>query len=144
MDLEQLLAEREIYRKLVMFSCAMDERDWDAIERLTTDDVEADVGLGMQEGRESLIETFRRFLDQCGTTQHMLGNVLIEVDGETAASQAYVADLHVGMGSKKDLTFRTLGVYHDEWVKTDGVWLMSRRIKRNRETIGSMDVFSAD
>lgn len=144
MDIEQLLAERDIYRKLVKFACAMDERDWHAIEQMTLENIEADVGLGMQRGRVVLIETFRRFLDVCGATQHMLGNVLIDVDGDTASSQAYVADLHVGKGSKRDQTFRTLGFYNDDWVKVDGVWLMSRRVKSNRETIGSMEVFSAD
>ena len=144
MSLDELLAEREIYRKLVTFSCAMDERDWDAIRQILTDDIEADVGLGMQRGCESLIDTFRRFLDRCGTTQHMLGNVLIDVDSNTAVSQAYVADLHVGKGSKQDLSFRTLGMYQDQWVKIDGVWLMSRRVKSNRATIGSMEVFGSE
>lgn len=144
MDVEQLLAEREIYRNLVKLSCAMDERDWASIEQITIEDIESDVGLGVQRGRGLLIATLRQFLDVCGKTQHMLGNVLIDVDGNTATSQAYVADLHVGKGAKRDLTFRTLGVYNDDWVKVDDAWLLSRRIKRNRETIGSMDVFAVD
>ncbi|MDP6979993.1 MAG: nuclear transport factor 2 family protein [Myxococcota bacterium] len=89
MDLDQLLAEREIYRQLVRFARAMDERDWSAIEALTTPDIEADVGLGLETGRD----------------------------------------------------IRTLGLYRDAWQKVDGRWLICRRIKQNRDTIGSMDVF---
>lgn len=140
--LETLIAERSIYRQLMAFALAMDERDWQAFNQLTTDDIVADVGLGEKTGREPLVATFRQFLDGCGTTQHMLANVVIDVDSDTATSQAYVADMHVGLGEKSELTFRTLGIYHDQWKKCDGQWMMSARKKDNRETIGSMDVFS--
>ena len=39
MDITELLAEREIYRGLVQFARAMDERDWQLIEGLTTEDI---------------------------------------------------------------------------------------------------------
>jgi hypothetical protein len=122
----------------------MDEHDWAAFDQLTTDDVEADVGLGMRQGREALVEVMRQFLEVCGATQHMLGNVLVDVDGDRASSQAYVADIHVGRDDKSSLTFRTLGIYRDQWRKIDGRWLICRRVKDNRQTIGSMDVFSPE
>ncbi|MEH6549634.1 MAG: nuclear transport factor 2 family protein [Pseudomonadales bacterium] len=142
LDIEQLIAEREIYRQLVKFAGAMDAKDWPAFEQLTLTDIEADVGLGLKKGREPLVETMRQFLDNCGVTQHLLGNVLIEVDGDTADSQSYVADMHLGLGNKSELSFRTLGIYYDQWQRVDGCWLMSSRKKDNRATMGSMDVFS--
>jgi hypothetical protein len=140
-NLDDVLAEREIYRKLVRFAYAMDERDWGLLDDITTDDIEADLGVGRIQGRGALVSLLRRYLDQCGTTQHMLGNVLIEVNGDRATSQAYVADLHLGAHGKEDVTFRTLGRYNDEWIRVEEQWLMCRRVKANRGIVGSMEVF---
>ena len=82
----------------------------------------------------------RSFLDECGPTQHLLGNVLIDIKEDSASSSAYVSDMHVGVGDKKHLTFSTLGEYRDQWKKIDGIWLMSHRTKINRAHIGSIEV----
>jgi hypothetical protein len=142
MDLATLLAERAIYRQLIGFSRAMDERDWPTLTELVCEDIKADVGVGETAGSEAFLAVMRSFLDDCGVTQHLLGNVLIEVTGDCASSRAYVSDMHLGVGAKAELTFRTLGDYHDEWVCRQGIWLMSRRKKLNRATLGSFDVFS--
>lgn len=142
MTLNDLLAEREIYRNLVRFAQAMDNRDWLNFKALTIDSVAADLGLGLKTGRDEMVATIRRYLDGCGVTQHMLGNVLIDVTGNTASSQAYVCDMHLGKGDKQQLSFHTLGLYKDQWQKIDGQWLMTQRIKDNRATVGSMAVFN--
>lgn len=141
MNLETLLAEREIYRKLVQFARAMDNRDWDTIRPLMTADATAEFGMGEIQGADQIIEFMRGFLDACGTTQHLLGNVLIEIDGDTATSRAYVSDMHLGRDAEVEDTFRTLGDYFDTWVRIDGQWLIEQRIKDNRASIGSMSVF---
>ena len=46
MNLDTLLAERAIYRALVMFARAMDARDWSGLDLLTTEDMTADLGTG--------------------------------------------------------------------------------------------------
>lgn len=144
MDLEGLLAERAIYQQLIRFARAMDERDWKAFDHLTTVDVEFDVGLGVQRGRQAFVDTMRRYLDACGTTQHLLGNVLIDVDGDAARSEAYVSDVHLGRGDDGSVLFRTLGNYSDTWKRVEGHWLICRRIKDNRASIGTMDVFGPE
>ncbi len=144
LNLETLLAERAIHRNIMTFARAMDARDWPALEALLTDDASADLGMGDITSRNNIVAFIQSFLDRCGTTQHLIGNVVVDVDGDTATSQAYVSDLHLGKGDKSHLTFKTLGEYHDEWVCTDGTWLLARRVKDNRATIGSMDVFSSE
>lgn len=141
MDIADLLAEREIYRNLVQFAQAMDDRNWALLDSVTTKDIAADLGTGKLSGRADMVAVMRQFLDQCGTTQHMLGNVLIDVNGDTARSQAYVADMHLGGEGLDDITFRTLGRYLDKWCKVDGRWLMCERVKENRATVGSLAVF---
>lgn len=139
--LDVLLAERSIYRNLVAFARAMDERDWGAFAEFTAEEMTASLGRGEIVGRDNIVAFIQSFLDGCGPTQHLLGNVLIDIDGDSARSSAYVADLHLGRGEKKGVSFRTLGCYHDQWQRSESGWLMTRRIKDNRATLGSMEVF---
>lgn len=140
MNLETLLAEREIGRALYAFARAMDQRDWDAIGTIMIDDATADMGTGPLHGSRQVIALMRSFLDDCGPTQHLLGNLVIDVVGERAVSQCYVSDMHKGTGGKAHLTFSTLGEYHDRWQLIDGRWLMVHRTKVNRAHIGAIEV----
>lgn len=140
MDLKILLAEREIYRGLVRIARAMDERDWPAFSGVLLPDATADLGTGPIAGREAIVAFVRSFLDPCGPTQHLLGNVWIDTSGEEAHSRCYVSDLHKGLGDKSHLTFSTLGDYHDTWRRIDGRWRMSHRTKHNRATLGDISV----
>ncbi len=140
MEIDTLLAERDIYRNLSLFARAMDLRDWAALTAIMSEDIVADLGTGPLHGPDAVIANLRSFLDDCGPTQHLLGNVLIDINGDEATSQAYVNDMHVGSGDKADLTFRTLGDYHDRWIKRDGRWRMVQRTKHNHAIIGSIEV----
>ena len=140
MNVEILLAEREIYRKLVRFARAMDDRQWDLIADLAVADLTANFGIGELNGRDAVIANMRSFLDDCGTTQHILGNVLIYINGDRASSQCYVSDMHLSSDKDSDLSFRTLGDYHDEWQKIEDAWFMTRRVKHNRALMGSIEV----
>ena len=134
--------EREIYRNIVRFARAMDERDWSAIEDIAAVDATAQMGGGPMVGRDAIVALMRSFLDECGPTQHLIGNVLIDIDadGETASSRAYVSDMHLGTGELAQSSFRTLGDYHDEWAKIDGRWWLTHRTKHNHASLGSFEV----
>jgi hypothetical protein len=138
--IEHLFAEREIQRALTCLARAMDARDWEAVDDLLLPGATADFGMGMIAGRAEIVTFIRSFLDACGPTQHLLGNLLIEVDGEVATSRCYVSDMHKGLGDKSHLTFSTLGDYHDRWRKIDGRWLMSHRTKLSHAHIGDIRV----
>lgn len=140
MTLDDLLAERAITRALISIARAMDDRDWAALDQLILSEVTANIGTGELRGRATMVASMRSFLDDCGPTQHLLGNVLVDVDGDTATSRAYVSDLHLGTGDRSDLTFQTLGDYQDTWVRRDDAWWLARRVKLSRAHVGSFAV----
>ena len=142
--LDTLLDEREIHRSLVTIARAMDERDWSALRAVLLPEATADLGTGPLAGRDAIVDLIRSFLDACGPTQHLLGNVLIEVHGEEATSRTYVSDVHKGRGQKSSLTFSTLGDYHDRWRREQGAWRLSHRTKLNRATLGDISIFAQD
>ncbi|MFB7860165.1 nuclear transport factor 2 family protein [Rhodococcus qingshengii] len=134
--------EREIYRKVVRIARAMDERDWSSIEMLMVPDATGDFGNGKLTSAADIIALLQSFLDECGPTQHLIGNVLIEVDGDTATSMSYVADMHLGTGDLEGQFFRTLGDYRDSWSRTASGWMLTRRHKLHTGTMGNIDVLS--
>lgn len=144
LDLATLLDEREIGRALTRFARAMDDRDWETARTILTNDATGELGTGPLAGPEAVIALIRQYLDGCGPTQHLLGNVLIEVTGDTAESRAYVSDMHLGAGDRRDLSFVTLGDYHDRWRRVDGQWRLAHRTKLNRGHKGDFAVFGLD
>lgn len=140
MDLDTLIAEREIARAIYRFARAMDERDWAALDSLLTEEATADLGLDLVRGRAAIVAFIRSFLDACGPTQHLIGNLVVDVDGDRATSRCYVSDMHKGQHDKAHLTFSTLGEYHDTWARRDGRWWMVHRHKLNRAHLGCIEV----
>lgn len=136
-----LIAQHEIERCLIRFARAMDYRDWTALGALMCDDVTGNFGTGLLHGREAIIDLIRQYLDACGPTQHLLGNILVEVDGNKAHSHAYVHDRHLPAGGTTSPTYYTLGDYHDNWIKLGDKWLLLKRVKDNRANVGPLSVF---
>jgi SnoaL-like protein len=140
--LETLLAEREIGRALAAIARAMDERDWSVLDHWIDVGACADYGTGPLTGRVEMVALMRSYLDACGPTQHLLGNLVIDVDpsAATARSRCYVSDMHVGAGARSQQTFSTLGEYHDQWRRIGDRWWLVHRRKLSRALLGSFDV----
>lgn len=140
--LQVLFDERDIERTLKQFARAMDDRDWTAVADILAEDAEGDFGTGRLRGSAAIVELIRGYLDNCGPTQHLLGNVVIEVDGDTAISRAYVHDVHLRSDADPLCRFYTLGDYTDTWQRRpDRSWRIKERIKTNRAHVGALDIF---
>ncbi|MBA4024063.1 MAG: nuclear transport factor 2 family protein [Gordonia sp.] len=134
--------ERDIYRNIVIIARAMDERNWGEIEKLAVPDATGDFGDGAVSSAAEIVALLRRYLDDCGPTQHLIGNVVIDVSGDSATSRAYVADMHLGVGDLEGQYFRTLGDYHDSWARTADGWKLTDRTKRHSGMLGNIAVLA--
>jgi len=145
LGLDDLLHERAIHRTLCRFAEAMDRRDWAMLDDVLLPDASGDFGEGFQpQGRLALIALFKHFLGRCGPTQHLIGNLVVEIRGERASSRCYVRDLHQGAGERAALTFSSPGIYDDEWILTGRGWRIAHRRKTNLMMIGSIAALGAD
>ncbi|PLW82500.1 nuclear transport factor 2 family protein [Kineobactrum sediminis] len=125
--LQELLDERDITRVLVRFAHTVDSKDYAGLAEVYTDDLTFNYGGGEQEGLDTLIDLNRRHLDVCAATQHLLGSIVIKVDGDKAESRSYVQARHQGSGDKAHLFFDTNGEYKDWWERRDVGWRIVRR-----------------
>lgn len=139
-ELHLLLAEREISRLLARIARAMDERDWAALDEIIDAGARAGFGLGPVAGRSAIVAVMRSFLDACGPTRHLLGNLTVETANAQAHSRCYVSDLHVGAADKAHLTLQTLGEYQDRWEQRADRWWLTERLKLQRAHVGSFEV----
>ncbi len=121
--------EREAIRnQLARFARILDSRAWDSVGEVFADEVRFHYGDGREQGGiEAMREQFRAFLDGCGPSQHLLGSIAIEPDGEGYLSRTYVQARHQGRRERADRIFDTHGDYVDRWRRIDGAWKIVRR-----------------
>jgi ketosteroid isomerase-like protein len=125
--MNELLDERAISAALTRFCLRVDRYDIDGAMEVFTEHCVTDYGparggalTGRNAFRERLIESQSRFEH----THHQLGQLQIEVTGETATSVAYCTASHVGWdGHRHDGRLQ----YHDRWVRTPEGWQICHR-----------------
>jgi hypothetical protein len=142
--LQLLCDERDVERALNLFARAMDDRDWFVMGEILAENAQGDFGAGPLQGSAAIIEVIRGYLDRCGPTQHLLGNVVIDVMGDIATSRAYIRDVHLNSTADPSTRFYTIGDYHDTWQRrVDGSWCLTKRIKTNRAHVGPLEIFGS-
>lgn len=128
-QLQMLLDERDIYRQLCRFTRLLDERKLAELGTVFHRDIAFDYGrYGEHRGLDALEKWMHNSLDACGGTQHLIGNVEIEVTGDQAMSRAFVMARHQGANQLGGAIFDTNGEYIDRWVRDgEGGWRIIRR-----------------
>jgi len=126
--LQALIDEREIIRGLSRFARILDNKQWDRLSDVFAEDVSFDYGSGSDEhGMAALTANMRRFLDCCGGTQHLIGSILVDVDGDRATSRSYVQARHQRVNDPAGPIFDSNGEYADQWERRPDGWRIVRR-----------------
>jgi 3-phenylpropionate/cinnamic acid dioxygenase small subunit len=125
--LETVLTERALHQVLVRYAQLCDTRDWSAISEVFDDDARADYGGWPLADRAAILRMLQRNLGGCGPTQHLLGNLLVDHQGEVLCSRISVRAAHRGAGSLAEQTYECMGEYHDRWVHTARGWRIAHR-----------------
>jgi len=131
---------RAIEAVLVRYARACDERRWDLLDDVFTDDVVWAMGADEVAGRSSRAASMRSNLDGCGPTQHLVGNFAIDVRGDEATCHSYVRAFHIGAGERSHLTWELFGNYHDRLRRLPAGWRIHHRSMEVRFELGSRTV----
>ncbi|RYG01657.1 MAG: nuclear transport factor 2 family protein [Caulobacteraceae bacterium] len=127
-DLERLLARQEITEQLHRYCRAMDRIDNDLGKRVWHHDGTADFGelyRGTGAGWVEQVSVMHR--TTCLTHSHMVSNILIEVDGATAASECLISAILVQEPDGRRIVREIRGRYLDRWSRRDGRWAIDHR-----------------
>ncbi|ANI79788.1 MULTISPECIES: nuclear transport factor 2 family protein [Sphingobium] len=127
-SLQALGDEREIVRGLSRFARILDNKQWDRLGDVFADSICFDYGTGGdQHGMAALTVNMRRFLDRCGSTQHLIGSILVDVEGNRATSRSYVQARHQRVDDPAGPIFDSNGEYVDQWERRPEGWRIIRR-----------------
>jgi 3-phenylpropionate/cinnamic acid dioxygenase small subunit len=117
---------------LTSYCLALDTKDWDGLANAFTDDAEADYGeLGPTlTGGAAITADLRGIVEPLDTTFHLVGNFLIDLEGDSATSTTYLFAQHVFHEAVGGPIFHVTLIYHDKHLRTPDGWkIASRRLQ---------------
>lgn len=140
----ELERRKEIEDLFARYCEALDDKDWDALIPMFTEDASADWFSGgwTQDNRDDVISFIREWVDtEHIETHHVIGNHLAEIDGDTAKASCRVCAYHMGVNKKEGLHQESLAKFWGELVDTPEGW----KFKKFGETLyvfkGTNDAF---
>ena len=126
--IERLLARQEIADVIYRYARGIDRLDFAQVRDCYHPDAYDDHG-SMKGSVEEFIAAAASFLARWTVTQHFMGNMLIEVDGEQARAETYAVAYHRredAAGNGKD---DVMGIrYVDRFECRAGVWKIAHRV----------------
>ena len=129
----------EIQSVINLYASALDKQQWSALEGVFTEDAVADfVGIGACEGRQAIIDLVTSVLTQCAATQHLLGNISIQVSGDRATATCYLSAMHAGLGDHASDIFTVWGEYADQLIRTSEGWRIAHRTLTTMHATGDI------
>ena len=145
LTLEFLLDHHEICRLLDRYGLALDDRDWPRFASCFLPDAVAFYGpvLGRQDGYAAIEKTCRSALERLDSSQHMISNHEVVLDGDTARARCYLQAQHTKAGTPGGDNFLIGGRYIDEIARTPEGWRVRRRELQILWQEGNPDVLGA-
>ena len=119
-------AHLAIPQLLYRYARAVDRLDMALLESVFAADAVIELGTIFSGDRTAFAAVVEQFMGPMTATRHELGNILIEVDGESAAVEAYVTAWHrlAAAGTDSELVVRARYLSRAE--RRDGRWQLVR------------------
>src|SRR5262245_55769094 len=99
-------------------------------------------GVGVLESPQALVDLCRRSLQDLKATQHLQGNYIVEVSGDTAQASCYLQANHFADGLPGGDEFVVWAKYRDDFVRTENGWKIKKRYLDTIHAGGNMNLFT--
>jgi len=145
LDLQEIIDRQEIVDLLTRYTVALDSQDWALLKTCFTDDAVADYGpeAGRHEGYPAIEKIVQWYLEGLDASQHLIGNFVIEVDGNRARSTCYLQAQHYLLDTEGGDTYTVGGTYEDDLIRTDEGWKIKYRRLHTTWKQGNEALFEA-
>ncbi len=130
--IEEIRDRAAIEELLIRYAAAIDEEDWELLDRVFVPDAEIDyTSSGGTSGRYPEVRAWlEKVLPHFQVKQHLLANTTLHLDGDTARSRTYFFNPMGAPGPDGDVQlFFVGGYYNDELVRTPEGWRIARRVE---------------
>ncbi|MDL4814251.1 nuclear transport factor 2 family protein [Actinomadura opuntiae] len=139
-----LLADRAAVIDVVtLYATALDVKDWAALASLFTPDATWEFVGGAERltGPEAITSRISAVLRPLQVTQHLLGNHVVRLNGDTAEHTCYFQAQHVRRDGEKYLG---AGRYDDRLVRTPEGWRFTYRRLTSMWNEGNVSVIAPE
>jgi len=127
---EQVLLDRQDIAEVCMrYMAALDAKDWDLLRSCFADSPVFVHPGGQLDGWDEILTRTSTALAPLTMTQHLLGNILARVDGDTARCSSYFHAQHLRTGTPGGELYVIAGRYDDALVRTAGEWRIAERVQ---------------
>ena len=141
--LRDLFDRDEITTRMITYARALDAHDWDRLTEVFTPDAFADYEIaGSNDGLDEIIETCKTALCGLTSSQHLVGNFVVDVNGDVATGSCYLHAQHFLVSGSGVNTFVVAGTYTDQWIRTDQGWRIKHRHLSTTWTDGNAGIFA--
>jgi ketosteroid isomerase-like protein len=138
-----VLVDKQTIRDVVhRYGYALDNRDWALLRTCFVPDVVGHYGGDPLRGYEALEQLCRTTLTPLSASQHLIGNVLVTVDGNDATCSCYLQAQHVRQGAPGGDHFLYAGRYSDRLTRTSDGWRIAERTLSAMWTSGNPAVIN--
>lgn len=126
------------------YAWSLDHRDWLGLADCFVEDAVVDYGAlgGELEGATVVAEFCRSVLEGLDASQHLIGNTMVELDGDEAAATCYFQAQHVFVSDNGANTYLVAGTYTDHLRRVEGGWRIVRRTLTPMWRDGNAGVFA--
>jgi hypothetical protein len=135
---------KEIADTLALWCRCADTRDMQRMPEVFAEELVWDFGGGTVDRSLAAVierlETHVGSAGNCGDRQIHLANLRIDVDGDTAESDAYFFAASSGVGIFQGQALLQWGSYRDGWERRSEGWRIVRRTYENRFDQGPMEI----
>lgn len=120
--------DRAAITELTVGYCwAIDSHDWQALRNVFAPGATAELGNGTEHGVEAIIERISGVLSGIDSSQHIVANHQITLDGDRAACRCYLHAQHVRKAAVRGRNYVVAGRYEDDLVRTAEGWRIAHR-----------------
>jgi 3-phenylpropionate/cinnamic acid dioxygenase small subunit len=141
--LEELIDKESIKSLIHRYATACDKRLWDLCKSVFDSQVEVNYGDEFAlSGRDNVVSMIKSMLGPCGASQHLIGNIEISIDGDSATASSYVRAIHASASNPAAQPYEVWAEYVDMLQRKHDSWVIThRRMIISKET-GSRDILS--
>ncbi len=146
MNMQNASTRFEVIEAFHRFFLDVDTRDWSHLRDVLTDEVTADYtelwgGEVKPQTKDTLVESWRHTLSGFQATQHLLGNEIVSLDGETALLRAYFQARHALPNERGSHLWTVGGRYTARLVHRERGWLLNELTLHFSWADGNLNLF---
>lgn len=142
-SVRELLDRAAITELIHTLARALDARDWNLLATCYAPEAVADFMHVEFDDREAIIAGTKEFLEPLDATQHLVGNIQITIEADTATTHATFMAQHVRAEATGRGQYVIGGNYDDSLRRTDDGWKITRRQIRRIWSNGDPSVLIA-